>query len=176
MSPSPQILIRPLRGKREAVACARLAAASDPWLTLRRTAAYVLKQLTDPRKETYVAFDFHGNDPVGFIILDLNGPLGGYVQAIAVGPEWRGRGVGRKLMAFAEQCIFRESPNVFLCVASFNTAARRFYRRLGYERVGVLKNYVLHGYSEILMRKTIGPIGKAGSLTPVSRWLTPSPQ
>jgi ribosomal protein S18 acetylase RimI-like enzyme len=47
---------------------------------------------------------------------------------------------------------------VFLCVSSFNERAQKLYQRLGYERVGELPDYVVKGYSEILMRKTRGPI------------------
>jgi ribosomal protein S18 acetylase RimI-like enzyme len=61
-------------------------------------------------------------------------------------------------MAFAEERIFQEVPNVFLCVSSFNQEAQRFYARLGYEQVGELKDYVVRGHSEFLMRKTIGPL------------------
>ena len=64
---------------------------------------------------------------------------------------------GTQLVEFAEQQIFRESPNVFLCVSAFNARARQFYARLGYESIGELKDYVVAGQSEILMRKTIGP-------------------
>ena len=53
---------------------------------------------------------------------------------------------------------FRESPNVFLCVSSFNKEAQRLYKRLGYRKVGELKDYVVKGHSEFLMRKSIGPI------------------
>ncbi|HEY0787399.1 MAG TPA: N-acetyltransferase, partial [Thermoanaerobaculia bacterium] len=53
---------------------------------------------------------------------------------------------------------FRESPNAFLCVSSFNEGAKRLYERSGYEVVGVLRDYLVRSYDEILMRKTIGPI------------------
>jgi ribosomal protein S18 acetylase RimI-like enzyme len=66
--------------------------------------------------------------------------------------------VGRQLVLFAEQRIFRDSPNVFLCVSSFNTDAQRFYEQLGYERVGVIENYLVAGHDEYLMRKTLGPV------------------
>ena len=62
------------------------------------------------------------------------------------------------LMRFAEERIFRDSPNVYLCVSSFNESAQRFYRRIGYEVVGELKELLIRGHSEILMRKTTGPV------------------
>jgi ribosomal protein S18 acetylase RimI-like enzyme len=70
----------------------------------------------------------------------------------------RGQGVGRALLEFAEQRIFRETPNVFICVSDFNRDARGFYAKLGYEEVGELKDYVVRGHNEILLRKTIGPL------------------
>jgi len=155
--PSAQkLIIRPLRHRSEAKACAELMAKSEPWITLRRTYAGSLKRLQDPSREVYVAL-LEGV-LAGFIILNLRGPLSGYIQTIGVQPEWRNRGIGRKLIAFAEERIFRESPNVFLCVSSFNTGAKRLYKRLGYKRVGELKDYVVKGHSEILMRKTRGPL------------------
>ena len=47
-----------------------------------------------------------------------------------------------------------------MCVSSFNTEAQKLYLRLGYEIVGELKDYIVAGYSEILLRKTIGPLSE----------------
>jgi len=60
-------------------------------------------------------------------------------------------------MRFVEQRILRDTPNVFLCVSSFNDGAQRFYGRLGYEVVGELRDLIVPGHAEILMRKTTGP-------------------
>ena len=148
--------IRRLEGRSEAVACARMMASSEPWITLRRDAAAALAILTDPGRETYVAI-LEG-DLAGFIILVMHGAFVGYIQSVCVAPGRRSLGLGRRLMAFAEERIFRETPNVFLNVASFNPAARRLYERLGYEVVGELRDYIVPGHSEILMRKTTGPL------------------
>ena len=129
-------------------------ATSEPWMTLRFTRT--LKIVQDPAKEAYVAEQ--KGTVAGFILLNLLGPLRGYIQVLAVMPEWRNRGIGKKLIVVAEERIFRASPNVFLCVSSFNTDAQRLYRRLGYQPVGKFKDYVVKGHSEILLRKTIGPI------------------
>jgi [ribosomal protein S18]-alanine N-acetyltransferase len=148
--------IRRLGGREEAEACARMMAASEPWVTLRRDAGAALAILADPGRETYVAI--LGRDLVGFIILVMHGAFVGYIQSVCVAPGRRGQGLGRRLMAFAEERIFRETPNVFLNVASFNPDARRLYERLGYEVVGELRDYIVPGHSEILMRKSTGPL------------------
>jgi ribosomal protein S18 acetylase RimI-like enzyme len=88
----------------------------------------------------------------------MRGPFIGYINTVCVAAHVRGQGVGSRLMAFAEERIFRETPNVFLCVSSFNDRARALYERLGYEHVGVLRDYIRRGYDEILMRKSLGPM------------------
>ena len=150
------IEIKPLERPDEARACAEVMAKSAPWMTLGRTFDDCLKILTEAGKEVYVACS--GESLLGFVVLQLHGPFTGYIQSIGVMPEWRSRGIGTRLMKFSEERIFRDGPNVFLCVSSFNIEAQKLYARLGYERVGELKDYLVKGYSEILMRKTIGPI------------------
>jgi ribosomal protein S18 acetylase RimI-like enzyme len=150
--------IRRLGDRDEAGACARMMAASEPWITLRRDADAALAILTDPGRESYVAF-LEG-ELVGFIILIMHGAFVGYIQSVCVVPGQRSLGLGRRLMAFAEERIFRETPNVFLNVASFNPEAQRLYERLGYEVVGELRDYIVPGHSEILMRKTTGPLAE----------------
>ena len=147
--------IRPIQGREEIDVCARMMAGSEPWITLQRDYDASLQTLTSPGKEVYVAAD--GRNILGFIILNMQGGFTGYIQSIGVAPQWRSRGIGRRLVAYAEERIFREAPNVFICVSSFNPGAQRFYRSLGYETIGELKDFVVRGHSEILLRKTIAP-------------------
>jgi len=150
------ISIRPLRDEAEARFCAAFLVASEPWLTLGLTFEQALQRLTDPTREIHVAIQ--KEQIVGMLILFLDGTLKGYIQTIAIHPEWRSRGIGTQMIEFAEQRIFRISPNVFLCVSSFNLEAQKFYERLGYQRVGELTDFVVKGFSEFLMRKTRGPL------------------
>lgn len=148
--------IKRLQNADEAAICARMMARSEPWITLKRDYAASLEIINDPMREVYIAA--RKGEIVGFIIIILRGAFTGYIQSICVAPEWRDRGVGGQLMAFAERRILDESPNVFICVSSFNKGALRLYKRLGYETIGELKDYVISGYSEILMRKTTGSL------------------
>jgi ribosomal protein S18 acetylase RimI-like enzyme len=156
--PAPRFNIRKLKSKTEAHACAQIMATSEPWITLKRTYNDSLKIITNPLREVYVAV-FKG-EVIGFIILQMEGTFTGYIQTVAVRADWRGRGLGSRLIAFAEKRIFAEKPNVFICVSSFNKKAQRLYRRLGYEKIGVLKNFIVPGHDEILLRKTIGPLAE----------------
>jgi ribosomal-protein-alanine N-acetyltransferase len=158
LSPA-ECVIRPLSGEQEAEQCARLMESSEPWRTLGRDYETSLRIVSDQAKEVYVAYASDKTDVVaGFLILNMTGAFIGYIQTVCVAPEWRGRGLGAILIRFAEERIFRETSNVFMCVSSFNTDAQRLYERLGYQRVGELTDYIVAGYSEILLRKTIGPL------------------
>lgn len=150
------LTIRLLATDAEAEACARMMAASEPFLTLKRDYEASLRLMRDETKERYLAVS--GGEVAGFLILSRQGAFVGYIQTVCVAPAFRGRGVGTALVAHAEERAFRESPNVFLCVSSFNPGARRLYERLGYACVGELTDYLVAGHSELLYRKTRGPI------------------
>jgi ribosomal protein S18 acetylase RimI-like enzyme len=156
MAPAPQLSIFPLNTESEAHECARLMAASEPWVTLGRSYEASLRVVQDTTREVYVARDETGL--AGFLILCMAGALVGYIQTILVHPDRRGQGLGSKLVEFAEQRILHESPNIFMCVSSFNHDARRLYERLGYRVIGELTDYIVPGHSEILLRKTLGPL------------------
>ena len=148
--------IKRLQHPDEASPCAKLMATSEPWMTLRRTYDNSLKMLSHPSREVYVALVKH--EIVGFIVLIMSGALVGYIQTVGVMRGWRNKGVGSKLLAFAEDVIFSQAPNVFMCVSSFNKKAQELYERLGYETIGEFKDYIVPGHSEILLRKSVAPI------------------
>jgi len=150
------LTISPLQTGDDASACARLMAASEPWTTLGRSYQASLDIIRDPSREVYVARDETGL--AGFLILCMTGALVGYIQTVCVAPARRGQGLGTQLVEFAEQRILQVSPNVFMCVSSFNLSARRLYERLGYEMIGELTDYIVQGHSEFLLRKTLGPL------------------
>ena len=158
------IEVTPLRRRADREWAARLMASSEPWLTLGRGYAASLRLLRNPAKEVILVRA--GKERAGFLILDLNGPLGGYIQTIGVAPEMRGRGIGTAALHWAETHIFKSHHNILLCVSSFNRAAARLYRKLGYEKVGRLRDYVVAGHDEILLRKTRGPLARSTEKKP----------
>ncbi len=147
--------VQRLSGAADASECAQLMVGSEPWITLQLPLEGAVVVLTDPAREVYAIHDARGI--AAFIILDMRGLVAGYVQTLCVRPDCRGQGLGSSLISWAEERIFRDSPNAFICVSSFNVAARRLYERLGYERVGVLRGFVVADHDELLLRKTRGP-------------------
>ena len=151
-----RLSITPLADEEDARECARLMCSSEPWITLGRSFETSLTIVRDPTREVYLARDESGI--AGFLILCMTGAFIGYIQTICIASRCRGRGLGSLLLEFAEQRIKRVSPNIFMCVSSFNEGARRLYQRHGYQVIGELTDYIVKGHSEILLRKTFGPI------------------
>jgi GNAT superfamily N-acetyltransferase len=95
-------------------------------------------------------------DDVGKLAAGLSGVLYWswlFVDALWVSDGWRGRGIGRALMAGAED---------YACAKDCHSAwldtfqARGFYERLGYKRFGVLDDYP-PGQSRHFLRKRLQP-------------------
>jgi ribosomal-protein-alanine N-acetyltransferase len=148
--------IQPFQSTTDAEWAARIMAESEPWVTLGTGYERSLKLLSNDARERYLAKV--SGEPAGFLVISMQGAFVGYIQLVGVASTFRGQGVGKSLIGFAEQRIFRETPNVFICVSAFNKDAQGFYAKLGYRRIGELKDFIIPGHSEFLLRKTIGPI------------------
>lgn len=134
----------------------RSMATSDPWLKLGIDQTACRRTLSNEGYDSWVA-DL-GGQPVGFVLLQMKGAFSGYIVSIMIVEAHRGQGIGAALLEFAEQRVFGQTKNMFLCVSAFNHRAQAFYRLHGYDTIGVIKNYLVEGEDEILMRKTSGPL------------------
>jgi ribosomal protein S18 acetylase RimI-like enzyme len=134
---------------------ASLMAGSDPWITLGRGLDACRSRCNDPEYRLFVARQ--NGRPCGFVLIHPRGVAGSpYVASIAVAEEFRGRGLGTRMMDFAEDLFAGKSRYIFLCVSSFNARARALYERRGYSLVGELADYVIDGASEFLLCKRLG--------------------
>jgi ribosomal protein S18 acetylase RimI-like enzyme len=147
-------IVRPIQGSIEREQCARMTVDEEPWVRFGTSYEASLRRMQDTNKEIYVAES--NEQVVGFVIVNMQGAFIGYIQTICVAAQQRRRGIGTRLIEWAEGRIFRDSPNVFICVSSFNRNACCFYERLGYSVTGELKDYIVKGHSELLLRKSQG--------------------
>lgn len=134
---------------------AKMLVKYEPWKSLGRTFEYSLTKVRDKDSELYVAKS--DEKMVGCILIQMNNTLKGFVRAICVDEEYRGQSIGTKMLSFIERRIFMEKSNVFLFVSASNKRAKMLYERLGYQQVGLFKDYIVKGEDEMLLRKTIGP-------------------
>ncbi|HLW46719.1 MAG TPA: N-acetyltransferase [bacterium] len=154
------VIVRPLRAA-DVEACTALMAGLPLWQRYGVSSGAARDWFAGTlRGERLAQVAENAGRVLGFAVYLLRGTFGhsGYVWAVGVAPEAQHRGVGGRLMDAVEDEIFEAGPNVFLLVSARNTPAQRFYERRGYRRIGEMNDYVAPGLTEILYRKTRGPI------------------
>ena len=135
--------------------CARMMTGTDPWIKLGLDYEHCLKAFDGPFKEIFLLKK--DKQIVGFVVMQTQGTFKGYIQTICIDAAKRNHGYGSRILQFCAERIFRYSPNIFICVSSFNEGAIQLYYKFGFELIGELKNFVKEGFTELLMRKSIGP-------------------
>ncbi|NWJ50258.1 MAG: GNAT family N-acetyltransferase [Bacteroidetes bacterium] len=161
MEPENKIAINLTTDPQDFVVCGTMMAKSDPWITLGMNYDLCIKAFEGALKEIYIVSV--NEEIVGFVILQMGGTFKGYIQTLCVSEAYRGKGYGKKLLHFCEKRILTISPNIFICVSLFNKGAIKLYEEFGFKRIGELENFVKEGFTELLLRKTFGPIvGYAG--------------
>jgi len=133
-------------------ACQEITSASEPWKSLKEQidfARYI------SLKQSYVCID--SGRVAGFIIFTPEPVFarGGYLRALGVAPGIRRKGIGEKLMTFAESKTAHRSHFFYLCVSSFNRKAQSFYKKRGYSKVGALPGLIMPGATEFIYWKKL---------------------
>lgn len=136
--------------------CAAMMASSAPWTTMGISYEQCLPGFEGSWRKTYVLL--YQQKLAGFVVIQPLGSFKGYIQTICIGEEFRGKGFGKHLLHFCEAKILETSPNVFICVSSFNTGALKLYQEFGFKLVGELNDFVKAGFTELLLRKTSDPM------------------
>ncbi len=101
------------------------------------TEAGLRQSLFGPRPAGEVVIAYAGDAPVGFALFFHNfstflGRHGLYLEDLFVVPEWRGKGVGKQLLAHvATIAESRNCGRMEWAVLDWNESAIAFYRRMG---------------------------------------------
>jgi ribosomal protein S18 acetylase RimI-like enzyme len=147
-----------IRVWRASVAAARAQApwivAIEPWRGLSYRAPALARYLGRMAKAGNVWLA--GPDraqPQGIVVATDGVLLGGFIALLAVRPAAAGQGVGARLVAHVADRTFAKRRWLFVSCDADNAGALRFYRRLGFARVGRLPDLVELGRVELLLRK-----------------------
>ena len=150
MTESPRVSLRGVHpGDVRALAAAEVVCFEDPW-----PEAYYASELFAPARFQRVLVDPNGV-LVAYLFtvwqyLDL------HILKIATLPEHRRHGLGKKLMAIAEEHARQMAGETLtLEVRPSNTAAIGLYETLGYERMGFRKGYYADDSDALVMTKRL---------------------
>ena len=92
---------------------------------------------------------------IGFLNVDANLHRGlGILHSIGVDPNVFAKGVGKAMVAEAEK-LWKENRmrKIYTCTSHINQRALAFYKSLGFEEEGLLKNHFFDGIDEIQLAK-----------------------
>jgi len=106
------------------------------------------------KKQVYIATNKNGKC-VGFMGVINDGCFHkfSYLATLAVKKRYRNKGLGEALVNKFETIGFKRADRVFILVSDFNKQAQKFYRKLGYKKVGNIPDLFKNGISEILLVK-----------------------
>ena len=139
-------------------------AALEPWRGLGYRADALGRYLARKAAtgNAWVARAAGKGPPLAIAVVDDGVLLGGFIALLAVRPESSGQGLGRALVEHVAAQTFASRRWLYVSCDGNNAAALRFYRKLGFSRVGRLPDLVCQGRTEILLRKRApGPIQTA---------------
>jgi ribosomal protein S18 acetylase RimI-like enzyme len=108
--------------------------------------------------DVWIAASGDRGKPLGIVVATDGFLLGGFIALLAVRPDAAGQGIGQALVGRVADRVFAKRRWLFVSCDGSNVAALRFYRRLGFARVGRLPDLVRQGRVELLLRKA-APLG-----------------
>jgi ribosomal protein S18 acetylase RimI-like enzyme len=139
----------------QALAVAKMLSISEPWKQLKFSVTslenYLIREDASLRRYM-ISVD---GDLAGIICVRYPWLRGPYIELLGLFPDFRGKGIGKQVLAWAETEARREFKNLWVLTSSFNHQALNFYQSLGFCQVGTIEGLVAPEYDEILLRKKL---------------------
>ena len=131
-------------------------AAIDPWAKYPYPASSLAAYFMQGDHNTPMLALRLDSCTAGVMGLRLNWLCGPYLQFLGLLPPYQSLGLGSMALNWIDaQTRLLGQRNVFVAASDFNTSARRFYERHGFETVGTLKGLVRDDRDEILLHKKL---------------------
>ena len=111
--------------------------------------------LTEPGTLSYQITTFE-NRMAGFIFIVVKNDKIGHITTIGIAPEYRKRGLAKKLLLHVEESLRKRNvESILLEVRVDNYMAQNLYHRLDYSILQKLDNYYSDGEAAYLMAKSL---------------------
>ena len=133
---------------------AEMLSASKPWSTLKFSANSLSNYLTREDAALRRFAITVDNNLAGMICVRHPWLRGPYIELLGLFPDFRGKGIGRQVVIWAETEARREAKNLWVIASSFNHPALKFYQDLGFKQIGSIQGLVTPEHDEILLRKS----------------------
>jgi ribosomal protein S18 acetylase RimI-like enzyme len=147
--------LRPL-GAENAARLGTALAAMPPWSVIGWPAERLTRSLMSEQPAMRRFELIAGGALAGMAAIQhpfLHGP---YLQLLAILPGFQGSNLGLRALEWMEtQARIEEARQLWLCVSSFNSRAKAFYERFGFEAVAILDKLASDRSDEIFMRKRL---------------------
>ena len=138
---------------RDCLLCVKNSDLWDAYFKNNPTQESALEKMIS-EKQVYVVTN-KTDQCIGFMGVINNGCFQNYsyLATLAVKKGHRNKGIGEALVNKFEKMGFKKADKVFILVSDFNKQAQKFYRKLGYKKVGNIPDLFKKGISENLLVK-----------------------
>lgn len=139
----------------EAADFGRYCAGIDPYRRLGQSEEGLTAYLTRDDPALY-RFAIESNGvTVGVLAIRSPWLRGPFLEMLALRDAARGRGIAAEAVDWVATEAGRIAGNLWTTVSDFNTRARAFYRRTGFEPVSTLPGLITPDAGEILLRRRL---------------------
>ena len=116
--------------------------------------SYIITSIAKETPETFLVATFK-QSAVGYVLGSMRKDAG-HILSIAVKSDFRRKHVGSKLMAEISEVFFRKGVRrVELEVRASNHSAQEFYRKIGFQVNGLVKEYYHDGEDAVKMSRDL---------------------
>lgn len=134
---------------------AEMLSTSEPWVTLNFSSVSLASYLAREDSSLHRYIVTVDDNLAGVICIRFPWLRGPYIELLGVSPDYRGKGIGKQLLTWAEIEARRESKNLWVLTSSFNQNALDFYLKQGFYPIGPIQGLVSPEHDEILLRKRL---------------------
>lgn len=100
--------------------------------------------LSEAQKENGIVLYIEHENHIIALLSGYHAVGEGDITSVAVIPEYRRLGLAARLIREFEQLLPETTENIFLEVRESNTPALELYRKCGFEKISVRKNFYAH--------------------------------